>query len=194
MRITLWVIPILVSLVILCAACGPSRTEQAEHIATSAEGGEAMAFDLRSTGFSHGEMMPSRYTCDGDDISPALEWDDPPAGTQSLALIMDDPDAPLGTWVHWVLYNIPAEARSLGEAVPADAELSDGSRHGRNSWGRLGYGGPCPPSGTHRYVFRLYALDTTLDLDAGADKQELLRSMEGHILAKGELIGRYQRQ
>jgi Raf kinase inhibitor-like YbhB/YbcL family protein len=153
-----------------------------------------MAFELTSPVFAPGESIPTKYTCDGDDISPPLAWTDPPAGTQSFALICDDPDAPVGTWVHWVLYNLPADARSLPEAVPSGAELSGGGLHGENSWRRLGYGGPCPPSGTHRYFFKLYALDTVLDLDAGVDKKQVLRAMDGHVLAQAELMGVYSRQ
>ena len=152
-----------------------------------------MAFELTSSAFSEGEHIPQKYSCDGEDISPALEWSDPPEGTQSFALIADDPDAPVGTWVHWVLYNLPAETLVLPEAMPGDSELADGSRHGHNSWGRPGYGGPCPPGGTHRYFFKLYALDTVLDLAAGADKEQLLKAMEGHILAQTETMGRYSR-
>ena len=153
-----------------------------------------MAFELTSAAFAAGESIPPKYTCDGQDISPSLEWSDPPAGTQSFALICDDPDAPVGTWIHWVLFNLPAGAHALPEAVPADADLADGGRHGKNSWRRLGYGGPCPPGGTHRYFCKLYALDTTLDLSAGASKKQVLRAMEGHILAQAELMGTYSRQ
>jgi Raf kinase inhibitor-like YbhB/YbcL family protein len=153
-----------------------------------------MPFELTSPVFAPGESIPTRYTCDGDDISPPLEWTDPPAGTQSLALICDDPDAPVGTWVHWVLYNLPPDARSLSEAVPSDAELPGGGLHGENSWRRLGYGGPCPPSGTHRYFFKLYALGMVLGLDAGADKKQVLQAMEGYVLAQAELMGVYSRQ
>ena len=153
-----------------------------------------MSFELTSSAFGPGEPIPRTYTCDGDDISPPLEWGDPPAGTQSFALISDDPDAPVGIWVHWVLYNLPAETRSLPEAVPADAELPGGGLHGKSSWRRLGYGGPCPPSGTHRYFFMLYALDTVLDLKAGASKKQVLEAMAGHILAETELMGVYSRQ
>jgi len=153
-----------------------------------------MPFELTSTAFAPGEPIPRKYSCDGEDISPPLQWSDPPQGTQSFALIADDPDAPLGTWVHWVLYNLPAEARALPEAVPPDAELPDGSRHGQNSWRRLDYGGPCPPSGTHRYVFKLYALDMVLDLKAGASKKQVLKAMEGHILAQAEVMGVYSRR
>jgi hypothetical protein len=153
-----------------------------------------MAFELTSSAFGAGETIPQKYTCDGDDISPPLAWGDPPAGTRSFALISDDPDAPVGTWVHWVLYNLPADARALPEAVPADADLADGSQHGNSSWRRPGYGGPCPPSGTHRYFFKLYALDTVLDLKSGASKEELLKAMEGHVLAEAELMGTYSRK
>ncbi len=150
-------------------------------------------FTLSSPVFAHESAIPALYTCDGDDLSPALEWTDPPAGTQSLALIADDPDAPAGTWVHWVVYNIPPDARGFAEAYSADVEPSDGSRNGRNSWRKAGYGGPCPPSGTHRYFFKLYALDTMPDLDAGATASQLLRAAEGHILAQTELMGTYSR-
>jgi len=153
-----------------------------------------MTFELTSTAFGAGESIPSLYTCDEQDISPPLAWSDPPTDTQSLALICDDPDAPMGTWVHWVLYNLPAEARALPKDVPPDAERPDGSRHGQNSWRRLGYGGPCPPGGTHRYFFKLYALDSALDLKSGASKKKLLQAMEGHILAQTELMGTYRRQ
>ncbi len=149
---------------------------------------------LTSSVFTHGAMIPKDYTCDGRDVSPPLSWGEPPEKTQSFALIMDDPDAPMGTWVHWVIYNIPATARGLAEGVPTDADLPDGSRQGRNSWRRIGYGGPCPPSGTHRYFFKLYALDTVLTLASGATKDELLKAMEGHILAQVELMGRYSRR
>ena len=152
-----------------------------------------MAFAVKSPAFAPGETIPRSYTGDGEDISPPLEWGDPPAGTQSFVLICDDPDAPGGTWVHWVLYNIPAHARSLPKGLPPHAELPDGSRHGENSWGRLGYGGPAPPSGTHRYFFTLTALDILLELPAGATKEQVLGAMEGHIMAQAELMGVYSR-
>jgi len=167
---------------------GPSPTASPEK-----ERPAAVPFALTSTAFAEGEPIPSKYTCDGEDISPPLQWRDVPEGTRSFALIADDPDAPRGTWDHWLLYNLPAEARNLPEGVPAEAELSDGSRHGQNSWSRLGYGGPCPPSGTHRYFFKLYALDTLLELDAGASKERLSQAMEGHVLAEAVLMGVYTR-
>ncbi len=153
-----------------------------------------MAFELTSTAFANSDPIPMKYTCDDQDISPPLQWEDPPEGTRSFALICDDPDAPVGTWVHWVIYNLPRSTLSLPEAVPSDADLPDGGRHGQNSWGRSGYGGPCPPGGTHCYFFKLYALDAELELAAGASKDELLRVMEGHILTSTETMGVYSRQ
>ena len=150
-----------------------------------------MSFQLTSTAFAAGQPIPARYSCLGQDVSPPLAWTDPPQGTQNFALIADDPDAPVGTWVHWVLYNLPADSLGLPEDVPSEDTLVDGSRHGQNSWGRVGYGGPCPPSGTHRYFFRLYALDTQLDLPVGKDKKQLLKAMEGHVLAQAELMGTF---
>lgn len=171
----------------------PAEMPALEEAQPTGEGGEPMAFELRSPAFEHGEPIPRRYTCDGEDLSPPLEWSDPPEGTVSLALIMDDPDAPVGTWDHWVLFDIPADVRSLPEGVPPDAEPPQGGRHGRNSWRRLGYGGPCPPGGTHRYFFRLYALDTALGLSSGAAKGDILKAMEGHVLGQAELMGTYSR-
>ncbi len=150
-------------------------------------------FVLRSAAFDAGEPIPQRYSCDGQDVSPPLSWNDPPPGTASLALIMDDPDAPGGTWMHWVLYDLPPETRGLPESVPALDELPAGGRHGENSWGRRDYGGPCPPSGTHRYFFKLYALDALLDLPVGVTAEQLAAAMEGHVLAQAELMGTYGR-
>jgi len=151
-----------------------------------------MLFEISSPAFAKGEAIPSDFSCDGRDVSPALTWTEPPAGTQSFALIMDDPDAPMGTWVHWVIFNIPASTRNLTEGTPTDPQLSDGSLQGKTSAGSSGYHGPCPPSGTHRYFFKLYALDTVLSLSSKADKKELLAAMEGHILANAELMGTFK--
>ena len=153
----------------------------------------AMEFRLISSVFAEGQPIPARFSCDGEDISPPLAWTEPPTRTQSFALIFDDPDAPAGIWVHWVLFNIPATARSLPEAIPPDPTLADGSIHGTSSFRSLGYGGPCPPGGTHRYFFKLYALDTALQLGVGATKAQVLAAMEGHILAETELMGTYAR-
>lgn len=153
-------------------------------------------FKLFSDAFFAGDVIPLRHTCEGKDLSPPLTWGDPPEGTQSFALICDDPDAPAGDWVHWLLYDIPAQVRGLPQGVEKDPELSDGSRQGRNGFGRLGYAGPCPPRGrgAHRYFFTLYALDTVLGLPPAATKQDLLAAMEGHILAQAELMGRFERK
>jgi len=151
-----------------------------------------MTFEISSPAFKNGEAIPAKFSCDGRDVSPVLLWTEPPTGTQSFALIMDDPDAPMGTWVHWVMFNIPASTRDLKEGTPTDPQLSDGSLQGKTSAGSTGYHGPCPPSGTHRYFFKLYALDTTLSLPSGANKKELLAAMEDHILANIELLGTYR--
>ena len=152
-----------------------------------------MAIELTSSAFFEGQMIPRRHTCDGEDVSPPLAWSGVPEKTRSLALICDDPDAPVGTWDHWVLFNIPADANGLAEAVAAEPTLENGAVNGSNSWGRLGYGGPCPPGGTHRYFFYLFALDCRLELESGATKSQLRRAMEGRVLAEGRLMGRYRR-
>jgi hypothetical protein len=151
------------------------------------------SMNLTSTAFSYGEFIPAKYSCNDEDVSPSLSWTEPPAGTQSFALIMDDPDAPVGTWVHWVLFNLPASARGLSEGMPSDLKFADGSVQGITSAGSHGYHGPCPPSGTHRYFFKLYALDTTLSLTFAADKKEVLAAMDGHILAQAELMGKFSK-
>jgi Raf kinase inhibitor-like YbhB/YbcL family protein len=156
-------------------------------------GGEKMALQITSSAFSEGGMIPRPYTCDAKDVSPDLTWTGIPEGTQTLVLICDDPDAPMGTWVHWVLFNIPPGESGLPAEISADATLSNGARHGTNDFRRLGYGGPCPPGGTHRYFFKLYALDTDLDLESGATKAQVEAAMEGHILAEGQLMGKYKR-
>lgn len=155
----------------------------------------ALTISLTSPAFAEGETIPIKHTCDGEDLSPPLQWRNVPQGTKSLALIGDDPDAPGRTFVHWVLYNIPPTAEELPEGIPAAATLPDGARQGMNDFRRIGYGGPCPPAGKpHRYVFKLYALDIELTLSPEATAQDLMRAMEGHILAEGRLIGTYQRR
>lgn len=148
---------------------------------------------LTSTSFKEGELMQAKYTCDGENISPQLEWTGIPENTKSLALISDDPDAPAGDWVHWVIYNIPPTITELKEGFPRDKELQNGIKQGKNDFGKIGYDGPCPPGGTHRYYFKLYALDIILEKDYGLTKKELLKAMEGHILAETSLMGKYKR-
>lgn len=157
------------------------------------KGGTKMEIKITSTAFSEGSIIPKRYTCDGEDVSPPLEWSGVPEGTKSLALICDDPDAPMGIWVHWVLFNIPASVKDLPTSVPPAEALENGAKHGKNDFGKLGYGGPCPPSGTHRYYFKLYALDMQITIKSGITKAQLQKAMEGHILAEGQLMGKYKR-
>jgi Raf kinase inhibitor-like YbhB/YbcL family protein len=153
---------------------------------------------LQSPSFADGGAIPKLYTCDGKDVSPPLAWSGVPETARSLALICEDPDAPRGTWTHWVIFDIPASVKELGEGVPAQERVQvtaggETALQGRNDFKKTGYGGPCPPSGTHRYFFRIYALDTGLDLGPGTTRQDLLRSIKGHVLAEGELMGRYSR-
>ena len=153
-----------------------------------------MSLKLTAAAFAEGGTIPKQFTCDSTDLSPALAWTGAPENTKSFSLIADDPDAPAGTWVHWVLYDLPPDAKSLGEGVPKDEQLPNGARQGRNDFRRIGYGGPCPPpGGAHRYFFKLYALDAKLNLKAGATKAEVEKAMSGHILAQASLMGRYKR-
>jgi len=149
--------------------------------------------EIISSGFDEGAMIPEKYTCDDIDISPPLKWSKVPDGTKTFAIICEDPDAPMGTWVHWVIYNLPANINELSEDVPSLEILPNGAKQGRNDFGKIGYGGPCPPGGTHRYYFKIYALFEELKVEAGITKSELLKSMEGHILSEGQLMGRYKR-
>jgi Raf kinase inhibitor-like YbhB/YbcL family protein len=185
----LWqmVVLLALSLVISVVAAACESREQSPEEAK-------MMLDLSSPAFQGGSKIPAKYSCQGQDVSPALHWGEPPQGTRSFALIMDDPDAPGGVFTHWVLFNVPLDTRDLPEAVPAQARLPDGSLQGKNDFGRTGYGGPCPPPGpAHRYRFTLYVLDRMLDLKAGVTKKQLLDAMRGHILAQGQLTGTYQR-
>lgn len=155
---------------------------------------ETMNFKLNSHSFSDGTDIPKKYTCDGDDVSPELHWTDQPSAAKSFALIVDDPDAPAGTWVHWVLFDLPGDAHDLPEGAGKSAPLPSGAQQGTNDFKKTQYGGPCPPPGKlHRYVFKLYALDSRLSLKPSATKGEVEKAMQGHILGQGELTGRYHR-
>ena len=154
---------------------------------------EVKKMEIKSSAFENNGMIPKLFTCDGNDISPPLMWDSIPDGTQSLALICDDPDAPMGIWVHWVIFNIRPVPKELPAKVLPQGVTPFGAKQGINDFGKIGYGGPCPPSGTHRYFFKLYALDTKLNLDNGISKKQLLEAMKGHILASAELVGKYKR-
>ncbi len=170
------------------------RTGVTVAVLLGALGGSATAFELSSAAFPAGGTIPARHTCDGPDVSPPLAWTAPPTGTKGYALVCEDPDAPGGSWVHWILWGIPATATALPEGVKPDEVLPDGSRHGRNDFRALGHNGPCPPpGGPHRYVFHLYALDAVPALEPGATRRQLLDAIRGHILGEADLMGRYGR-
>ena len=186
---------LVVALLAAAMACGMGLPAAAvggtgvDHVVVAAK------LELSSSAIRANKPIPAEYTCDGADQSPPLSWNKLPYGTQTVALVVDDPDAPGGTWVHWVVYNLPTSIRELPPGIHAVSELPNGGRQGTNSFKRIGYGGPCPPQGTrHRYFFRLYALDTALDLAPGATKAQLMQAMEPHILGVGELIATYARQ
>jgi Raf kinase inhibitor-like YbhB/YbcL family protein len=168
-------------------------------VAALASGGAAMSLELSSPAFTHGNPIPAKYTCEGEDTSPALAWRGVPAGTRSLVLIVDDPDAPdpaapKMTWVHWVVLNLPPESAGLPEGAGSGAGLPSGAASGRNDWKRPGYGGPCPPIGRHRYFHKLYALDRTLSFTGQPTKKDVEAAMHGHVLATAELVGTYEKE
>jgi len=161
---------------------------------TMAKGASNMPFTLQSSDFANGADIPRAFTCDGEDRSPALSWSGAPDATKAFALIADDPDAPAGTWVHWTIFNIPAKAQSLPAGIEKKEQLADGAKQGRNDFRKIGYGGPCPPPGKpHRYFFKLYALGSEVNLQAGTTKSDLEQAMAKQILGKAELMGRYKR-
>jgi len=185
----------LLPILVLLFSCSCHSAKQ-NGTTTNADTGRTknnMALAISSTAFSNGGMIPSRYTCDGANISPPLQWSGLPAGTKTVALIVDDPDAPAKTWVHWVVYDLPANTTQLPENIKPQENLAGGGKQGTNDFKKIGYGGPCPPSGTHRYFFKLYAVDIQTSLGPGATKDELLKTMESHVLAQGELVGKYKR-
>lgn len=152
-----------------------------------------MVIKVKSAVFDEGEPIPTRYTCSGVDVSPPLNWGPLPENTVSIAIICEDPDAPGGLWTHWVIFNLPADVENLTEHVMGRENLDNGAIQGLNDFGRVGYGGPCPPSGTHRYFYKVYALDVKLDLPARSTRKELLEAMDGHILDQGQIMGYYTR-
>jgi Raf kinase inhibitor-like YbhB/YbcL family protein len=170
---------------LLTASCGDNKSGKET----------TMSIQMTSAAFADGQPIPAKYTCDGKDISPPLQWTNAPANTKSFALIADDPDAPVGTWVHWVAYDLPAGTRALPENVAKTQNITGNAKQGMNDFRRPGYGGPCPPPGKpHRYFFKIYALDTVLGLQPGATEKDLHKAMEGHVLAEGQLMGTYQRK
>jgi Raf kinase inhibitor-like YbhB/YbcL family protein len=156
------------------------------------EGGSVNRITVTSKSFNNEGLMPKDHTCDGKDISPALEWSNIPNNAKSIALICDDPDAPMGTWIHWIVFNIPASINGIAAGFD-EKTLGPSVRQGNNSWNRLGYGGACPPSGEHRYFFRVYALDAMLEIKNAPNKAQLLDAMKGHVLAEGDIMARYTR-
>jgi Raf kinase inhibitor-like YbhB/YbcL family protein len=176
---------------LLIFSCG--QKDETKPISNQTKQEKAMELKITSSAFEESGMIPKNFTCDGDNVSPELSWSGSPAETKSFALICDDPDAPAGIWVHWVVYNIPGNAKGIPEAVSTDKQLYNGTIQGLNSSRKTGYSGPCPPGGTHRYFFKVYALDTTLTIQGDVTKDILLESMKGHILAQGELMGKYTR-
>jgi len=178
---------------LILTSCSVKETQD-EIVSSDTEENAMATITISSTAFQERDAIPVKYTCDGQDISPALMWTEPPEQTESFALIVDDPDAPGGVFTHWVLFNIPASIHQLGEGTPTQDQLENGALHGKNDFGRIGYGGPCPPKGnSHRYRFSVYALDQKLNLKEGASKKQVLAAMQGHILAQGQLTGIYQR-
>jgi Raf kinase inhibitor-like YbhB/YbcL family protein len=194
--------PPFISIFVLMASPGCRGTDS-----LPAEDPSRLTIQLHSSAFVDDGMIPKAFTCEGSDRSPPLEWSGAPGSSLSFALICDDPDAPMGTWSHWVVYNLPPQLRALKEGIPvgenmpatategaaAAAEEFSNARQGKNDFGKSGYGGPCPPSGTHHYFFRIYALDTRLELGPGATRAQILKAITGHILAEGRLVGKYQR-
>jgi hypothetical protein len=186
----------------VCGADSLATENTTETIDTTKyeERSKDMALTITSSVFEHGKRIPVKYTCDGESVSPPLSWAGVPDSAKSLVLISDDPDAPMGTWVHWVVYDIPPTITGFPENIPQVKDLADikgkelAGKQGRNSGGRIGYGPPCPPSGTHRYFFKLYALDTMLGMKSGATKSDILQAMEGHVIAEVELMGLYSRK
>jgi len=179
-------------LLAICLIAVSGETIQAKDQKNAIKEGEK-TMEISSSSFNHEGMIAAKYTCDGQNISPPLFWIGAPEKTKSFSLICDDPDAPGGTWVHWVIYDIPVTINSLQEKVSRQEEITGLGKNGKNSSGRYGYDGPCPPGGTHRYYFKLYALDTMLNFKAGLTKDELLKAMKGHVLAEAYLMGKYKR-
>lgn len=181
-------------LILSILSCSKEGKQDEKNVVPEQKGGAKMVtIQITSPAFKDGELMPPKYTCDGEDISPPLEWSGVPENAKSIVIICDDPDAPMGTWVHWVIYDIPPSLRSLQEGVPTERTLQNGAKQGKNDFGNIGYGGPCPPSGTHRYFFKIYALDVQLNLPPGMTKKEIEKAMAGHVLASGQIIGKYKR-
>lgn len=189
---------ILIVAILLCGCTGRNQSDNSAGTNTNQSNtgtgaGQKPEIKVRSAAFQEGGLIPKQYTCDGANISPPLAWEGTPEKAKTLALVADDPDAPAKTWVHWVVFNLPVTTKGLPENVPLRESVAGGGVQGTNDFPKVGYGGPCPPNGTHRYFFKLYALDTELTIGAQTTKEQLLKAMEGHIIAEGQLMGRYSR-
>lgn len=198
----IFILILCVSVSLILVSCKEKKAEKKSITPTvekKKKGGTKMSIKITSSAFAEGEMIPKKYSCDGERISPPLKWENIPEDAKSLVLISDDPDAPAGTWVHWVVYDMSPNIKELPEAIPSVDLLEDieglniTGKQGINSAHRIGYYPPCPPSGTHRYFFKIYALDLMLNLNTGASKKKVLKAMEGHIIAQGQLMGKYKR-
>jgi Raf kinase inhibitor-like YbhB/YbcL family protein len=181
-------------LVLLAPTLWSCRNKDGENDMARTTRSTVAELQVTSSVFEEAGMIPAQYTCDGESISPPLRWESLPEGTRSIALIVDDPDAPSGTFVHWVLYDLPPGVQELSAGMPGKETLANGARQGANDFGDIGYGAPAPPRGTHRYFFKVYALDAVTGLPPGQTKAQLLRAMEGHILAQGQIMGKYKRR
>jgi Raf kinase inhibitor-like YbhB/YbcL family protein len=190
-RLCYWVVAVIV--LSACAATGTTPMGAPAAAAPTPVNNGGTTMQVTSPAFKEGETIPKQYTCDGANISPALAWTGVPATAKTLALIVEDPDAPSGTWIHWVLFNISTSETGLAENILADKTLPKGALSGTSSFKKLGYGGPCPPSGTHRYYFKLYAIDGALSLANNATAQDVEAAMAGHVVGQGQLMGRYKR-
>ena len=182
------------SLLLALAACHACRPEAEAGMRPGERENEMDKIEISSSAFEEGGAIPRRHTCDGEDVSLSLSWSRLPQDTRSLVLICDDPDASVGTWVHSVLYGLSPDVTALPEGVPSDEDGLAGARQGTNDFRRIGYGGPCPPRGsTHRYFFKLYAVDSVTEIPSGARVKDVLKAIEGRVLAEGQLMGRYKR-
>jgi Raf kinase inhibitor-like YbhB/YbcL family protein len=187
MRTTVFAFTILLSLAL------PGCSTRPQPLRADPPANQKNEITVISAAFKEGQPIPRQYTCNGVNISPPLEWSGVPKSAKTIAIIANDPDAPGGDWVHWVIYNLPAENIGLVENVPATETLKAGGFQGKNDFEKIGYGGPCPPSGTHHYFFKVYAVDAELPLKAGATKAELLKALDDHVVSQGKLMGTYQK-
>ena len=181
------------AMMMFAVACAKQPTATTSSANTQPTQSATPGIRLASAAFTEGQTIPRQYTCDGVNISPPLEWTGLPKSAKTIAIIADDPDAPAGTWVHWVIYNLPADTMGMIENLPMTEDVKGGGLQGKNDFEKIGYGGPCPPTGRHRYFFKLYAIDDELPLKGGATKSDVEKAMEGHILAQAQLMGTYHR-